>query len=443
MQAVEPGAAIRRCVQREGDFLVIDGQIYDLKQIRRILVVGAGKAGAPMAQALQGVLGDRVDAGLVIIKEGYAKAPDGDSIQPVLRRHGRRPRKITFLEAAHPLPDERGLLGSLRLRKLLEGVRADDLVICLLSGGGSALMVSPLPGLSLEDLQKLTSLLLASGVTINQINVIRKHLERLKGGGLARLASPATVATLALSDVVGSPMDAIASGPTTPDPTTYADALEILQSYGISEQTPPAILEHLKRGLRGEIPETPKPGEVAFERVQNVIIGDNQLAVQAALSQASDEGFATTLLTPRLQGEARQVGQAFAGLAGMVSQIGRPIPPPACLVAGGETTVTLTGGGLGGRNQEVALGAVEGLAGLSDTLLISLATDGGDGPTDAAGAVATGQTLERAHALGLKPKDFLKRNDSYTFFAALDDLIITGPTFTNVNDLVCVFVGKR
>jgi len=377
-----------------------------------------------MAAATEEILGDDLTDGLVIVKEGYREA--GCS-------------RIRLVEAGHPIPDGRGVQAAVDLGKFLQDSQAEDLVICLISGGGSALLVSPVPRLELSDLQGMTAALLASGAAIQEINTLRKHLEYLKGGGLARRAQPARIITLVLSDVIGDPLDVIASGATVPDPTTYTEAWQILERYNLLEQVPPAVTTRLRLGLDGLAPETPKPGDPLFDRVQNVIIGSNRLAAEAAVAQARQEGFSTLLLTTSLQGEARHVGRVLASLGREMVESGQPLTPPACLVAGGETTVTLTGNGKGGRNQELALSAVRDLGGLDDVVLVSLATDGGDGPTDAAGAVVSGSTLSRAVALDLDPAAFLKNNDAYHFFQALGDLIISGPTMTNVNDLTLVF----
>jgi glycerate 2-kinase len=269
---------------------------------------------------------------------------------------------------------------------------------------------------------------------------LRKHLDVVKGGGLARLAAPAQLLTLALSDVVGDPLDVIASGPTVPDRSTFAEAWQILQRYDLLERVPPAVTEYLQRGLSNEIPETPKVGDPAFSAVQNVIVGSNLQAAQAALAQARQEGLNTLLLTTSLEGEARQAGQFMAAIARQIVATGEPVKRPACIVAGGETTVTLRGTGKGGRNQELALGAVKKMAGLPDAILVGLATDGGDGPTDAAGAVVTGQTLDEARQAGLDPEAFLRENNAYRFFEALGDLLRPGPTRTHVNDLAFIFV---
>jgi glycerate 2-kinase len=427
IQAVDPRAAVRRNLTRDGDILLAEGLSYDLNDFRRIWVVGAGKAGAPMAQAVDELISDRLTGGLVIVKDGYSGG---------LQSAG----PIELAEASHPLPDERGLAATRRLVDLLHDIHPDDLVICLISGGGSALMVWPVPGVSLDDLQALTASLLRCGATIDEINTLRKHLDKVKGGGLARLAAPARLLTLILSDVVGDPLDVIASGPTVPDRSTFAAAWQILQHYRLLEQIPSTVIETLQGGLRNETPETPKSGDPAFSCVQNVIVGSNLQAAQAAMAQARKEGLNTLLLTSYLEGEARQAGQFLAAIARQMTATEEPVRRPACIMAGGETTVTLRGPGRGGRNQELALGAVKKLAGLPEAFLISLATDGGDGPTDAAGAVVTGQTLVRARQAGMDPEAFLRENNAYAFFEALGDLLRPGPTLTNVNDLVFIFL---
>jgi hydroxypyruvate reductase len=426
LRSAEPCQAVRSHLCLQDDQLLVGGSAIDLKTIRHIWVIGAGKAGFPMAQAAVELLGDRISGGLVIVKDGY-----GGELPPGC--------PVRIVEAGHPLPDERGVHAAQEMMQLLRTLHSSDLVLCLISGGGSALIASPAAQLSLSDLQSLTGELLRCGAPIQELNIIRKHLENLKGGGLARLAAPARIVSLILSDVIGDALESIASGPCVPDPSSYSDALEILGRYQIIKKTPPAVLSHLQRGLRAELPETPKPGEAVFEKVQNIIVGSNLLAVQAALEQASSEGFNCLLLTTSLQGEARQAGRFLASIARQAAQTGDPLARPACIITGGETTVTVTGNGQGGRNQELALGALVDLAGLPDTFLVSLATDGGDGPTDAAGAVVCGSSLARARQLALDPVDFLKRNDAYPFFAALDDLIKPGPTRTNVNDLTFIF----
>jgi hydroxypyruvate reductase len=442
LDAVEPGAAVRRYLRRDGPRLSIGERAYDLAEYDRVFLVGAGKAGAPMARAAAEILGDQLAGGVIVVKEGHAgiekaglriEKSDRDSPFSILNS------QFSILEAGHPLPDQRGVDGARRIAELLAQTTERDLVIALISGGGSALLTLPAPGVTLADMQALTGALLACGASINEINTLRKHLDQLKGGGLARIAYPAALATLVLSDVVGDPLDVIASGPTVPDPTTFADAYAILERYAIVGQVPEPILARLRCGMAGEVDETLKHGDPRLDTVQNLIIGSGSQAADAARAAARAEGFNTLLLTTFLQGEAREVGRVLAAIARELAATGQPIPQPACVVAGGETTVTLRGGGKGGRNQELALAAAADLAGLADVALVALATDGGDGPTDAAGAVVTGATIERAHALGLDPAAYLARNDAYAFFAALGDLLQPGPTQTNVNDLAFVF----
>jgi len=424
LQAVDPYPAVCRYVGRQGDCLSIGTKSYDLNEFENIYLAAIGKAGAPMARAAADLLAERLTQGIVLVKDGYQADLPG----------------LEVFTAGHPVPDARGVLAAGRIMSLLGKARERDLVLCLISGGGSALLTSPAPGLTLEDLQRLTALLMRCGADINEINTLRKHLEQAKGGQLARLAHPAQLVTLVLSDVIDDPLDVIASGPTYPDPTTYQDANRVLERYNLLEEAQATIRQRLERGLTGELPETPKPGDPIFAGAQYEVIGNNFQAAQAAQEQARSEGLEALLLTTSLQGEARHAGRFLAAIARQVALSGQPIARPACIIAGGETTVTLQGEGLGGRNQEVALGAVGDLAGLQNTLLVTLATDGGDGPTNAAGAVASGETLQQAQAQGLDPQDFLRRNDSYAFFEQLGGLIKTGPTLTNVNDLTFLFL---
>ena len=428
LEAVDPAAAVARFLIREGAHLTADGQTYDLERFRHVYLVGAGKAGAPMARAAAEVLGDRLTRGLVVVKEGYQD----------LDRGPQDPR-VEIVQAAHPLPDERGLRACGRITDLVQSCGSDDLLVCLISGGGSALLTSPVKGVSITDMKSLTSDLLRSGATIGEINVLRKHLDTVKGGGLARLAPSTPKIVLVLSDVIGDRLDVIASGPCYPDISTFKDAWKILERFELLEIAPRTILDALQRGLHGETPETPKPGDPLFKLVQHVLVGSNLQAARAAQNQALKEGFQSVLLTTTLQGEARQAGLFLSALAHQVDANDYPANRPACLIAGGETTVTLAGTGLGGRNQEMALAAVSDLNKLAGIVLVTLATDGGDGPTDAAGAVVTGETLERARRLGLDPQYSLADNDSYHFFEPLDDLLRPGPTCTNVNDLAFVF----
>ena len=379
-----------------------------------------------MAGAVSEILSKKIENGLVIVKDGY-----NDLSSPI--------ENIEIVEAGHPIPDNRGAQATKRIIELLNHTRKDDLVICLISGGGSALMVSPVEGISLAELQDLTRELLASGATINEINALRKHLDQVKGGQIARYAAPARLISLILSDVVGDPLDVIASGPSVPDSTTYDEAINILTKYQIEHRISRKIIKYLKSGKRGDIPDTPKLNDLIFKNVTNFVIGSNLVAGQGALKQAQKEGFHTMLLTNYLQGEAKEVAKALAAILRQMASNNPPLARPACIILGGETTVTLQGNGQGGRNQEIALASVYDLAGINDIALITLATDGGDGSTDAAGAVVTGETFQRAQEAGLDPQIYLRNNDSYNFFKSLNDLVITGPTLTNVNDLAFLF----
>jgi len=462
IQAVDPKNAVQRHLKRDGNLLQVGTRSYNLDKIERIFLISFGKASIPMTEAAASILRDWLTSGIVITKEGDKGLVTGNQVQG--SQFAINNSQLSIISASHPVPDERGVAGARKIIELLSTATENDLTICLISGGGSALLTSPAPGISLDDIQALTKSLLGCGATINEINTLRKHLSQVKGGQLARLAAPAQVVTLILSDVINDPLDVIASGPTVPDPSTFSDALQILKKYQIASETSAVIFEHLKRGAAGEIPETPKSGDPTFKKVQNVVVGNNLQAAQAAVSQAQTEGFNTLLLTTSLQGEASVAGQIMSAIAQQVTATGDPIPRPACIIAGGETTVTLSAphpsplpkgegerppspfgrgaggeGGKGGRNQELALGAVAELAGLEDVMLIALATDGDDGPTDAAGAVVTGETLRRAALSGLNPSEFLARNDAYNFFDPLGDLLKPGLTHTNVCDLTFIF----
>lgn len=392
----------------------------------RLVVVAAGKAAPAMARAAEARLGAAIAEGLAV----------GVSLPEDLARFRAR-------VAGHPVPDERGLEAAAELERLAAGLRAEDLLLVLLSGGASALLPAPVAGVSLEDKAAVTRVLLRSGATIRELNAVRKHLSRLKGGGLARAASPARVVCLALSDVVGDDLATIASGPTVPDPTRYADALAILRRRATAEEIPASVREHLEQGARGERPETPKPGDPALRRCLTRILGSNRLSVLAAAREARRQGLRPLVLTTRLEGEAREAARVLVAILRECVASGRPAPAPVCLLAGGETTVTVRGPGCGGRNQELVVAAVEPLAEFPvPAVVASLATDGVDGPTESAGGVADDCSAGRARELGLPPAaDFLERSDSTGFLAPLADLIVTGPTGTNVVDLTVLLAG--
>lgn len=431
LEAVEPGSAVFRNLLREGNMLRVPGHDGTIP-FERVLICAAGKAAVPMAAAAIRVLGEDLVAqrrlgGVVVTKAGHAV---GHTLPPV----------VDVLEAGHPIPDAAGLRAGSAVIELLASATATDLVLVLLSGGASALLPAPPVGLPLEDLQVTTDLLLRAGATIVELNAVRKHLSRIKGGQLARLAVPARVLVLVLSDVVGDPLDVIASGPTAPDPTTYADALAILERYEILSRVPGSVVSDLRAGAEGRCPETPKPGDAIFETVTHVLVGSNRLAAEAAVKQARCMGYNSLLLTTFVEGEAREVAKVAVALAKGVHAHGHPVHAPACLVWGGETTVTVRGSGKGGRNQELALSAALGIEGLAGVAVLALATDGSDGPTDAAGAVVDGDTVRRARDLGLDPYTALANNDAYTLLNATGDLLRLGPTGTNVNDILIMLV---
>jgi hydroxypyruvate reductase len=426
LEAVEPGAAVRQKVRRRGDLLSVGGQSYDLAAIGRIWIVGGGKAAVAMVAALHAILDDRVAGGLVVTKYDHIDTGLDTGV-------------VEVVEAGHPIPDQPGVTGAQRMADLLASASGQDLVLAVLSGGGSALLTLPSAGLTLADIQATTDLLLRSGATIVELNTVRKHLSQIKGGGLARLAGQASVASLILSDVVGDPLDVIASGPTVPDPTTFDDAWAVLERYGLAERVPAPVRERMLAGRDGRVSDTPKPRARLFERVHNVIVGSNRLAAEGAVAAARGGELNALLLSTFVEGEARQVAQVAAALAKELVYYDRPLPRPACLVWGGETTVKVHGKGLGGRNQELALAAAIAMEGLPNVVLVALGTDGTDGPTDAAGAVATGETTARGRALGLEPVAYLADNDAYHYFDLLGDLIRIGPTGTNVNDLLFIF----
>ena len=426
LEAADPRVAIRRAVQREGDVLRVGSRGYDLAR-GRVFVVGFGKASAAMAHAIESICGDKIVQGSVSVKYGHGVPLSSQTIQ--------------LHEAGHPLTDANSVRGAEKAFAVLSAAHPGDLVICLISGGGSAILELPAAGISLEDLRETTDALLRCGATINELNTLRKHLSQVKGGQLVRRANGAHILSLILSDVIGSPIDTIASGPTAPDSTTFADALDVVEQRGVRSQLPASIVRHLERGARGEIVETPKPDDSLFSRVQNVVIADNELACQAAMQAARVRGFNALLLTSFLQGEAREVARMFAAIVREIARSNQPVGHPACLIAGGETTVTVLGRGKGGRNQELALAAAIEIDGMQNVVVLSGGTDGNDGPTDAAGAIADGTTRARAAARGLDARVYLSNNDAYHFFQPLDDLIITGPTNTNVNDVMIVLVG--
>jgi glycerate 2-kinase len=410
LAAADPTASVERVLRGREDFARYD----------HIFVVGAGKAGGTMARAIEQFLSGRITAGCVNVK-------DGDSA---------RTRLIELRPCGHPVPDERGLSGTKRIAEICAEAGERDLVICLLSGGASALMPFPAPPITLAEKQETTRLLLACGADIHEINAVRKHISAVKGGQLARLAAPARVISLILSDVVGDDLDVIGSGPTAPDSSTFETAFAVLEKFNLRDRVPARVRERLRNGAL----ETPKPADPLFDNVENVIVGSNQKSLDSAARAAKDLGYHTLILSSTIEGETREVARVHAAIARQIRTHGQPLRPPACVISGGETTVTMREStpGKGGRNQEFALTAAIDAAGLEDVLILSAGTDGTDGPTDAAGAIADGLSVARAAS---SAPDALSNHDAYPFFEELGDLIITGSTGTNVMDLHLILVS--
>jgi glycerate-2-kinase len=419
--AVNPHEAVRRHVKRVGNRLVVHGKEYNLDKFENVAIVGGGKASGAMAETLEEILGEYLTTGFVnVLKKNKAVV---------------KTKKVKLNYAGHPMPDEKGLKGSKLMVEFCRSMGKKGLIFFLISGGGSALLPYPADGISLEDKQNVTDALLMSGATINEINAVRKHLSLIKGGQFLRYVNSSEVISLIISDVVGDPLDVIASGPTAPDPTTYLDAVSILKRHKLWTAIPENVRSHLQKGVKGDIPETPKAGDQIFRKVNNMIVGSNRVATTASYEKAKQLGYNALFLSSYLEGESRHVGTALASLLQEIDASDNPVPKPAAIIAGGETTVTVAGTGKGGRNQELVLSASMKISGLSGVAIISIGTDGIDGPTDAAGAIADGKTLLRASDMNLDALRFLDQNNAYQFFKNLKDLIITGPTGTNVNDL--------
>jgi hydroxypyruvate reductase len=387
-----------------------------LEDADRVFLLAVGKASAAMAAAVERKLGARLTGGMVVTKHGHVTA---------------KSKRLDVVECGHPVPDEAGFAASAQVIKLLQELNARDLLIFAVSGGASALLPAPVEAITLQEKRTLTDLLLRAGADIFELNTVRKHISSLKGGQLAAQAYPATVVSLLLSDVIGDSIEVIGSGPTAPDPSTFADAIQILKRYKLESRVPRSIRMRLERGAAGLLPETPKPGDPLFRNVRNIIVGSNRLALEAAASQAKKLGYAPLILSSTMQGETREVARVHAEILREAASSRSPL----CFLSGGETTVTVKGQGKGGRNQEFALAAAIAIDGLKDVLVLSAGTDGTDGPTDAAGAMALGNTVGRARAAGLNAHEHLRNNDAYPFFDSLGDLIRTGPTGTNVMDV--------
>jgi len=418
LSRADPKAAVRSCMSVEKSRLVICQKRFRLLQSGRLFVIGGGKAGGGMAEAVEEVAGEMIEEGVVNIPLGVKERYSAE--------------RVELIEASHPTPDEAGVEGCRRMLEIAERACEKDIVLVLLSGGASSLLPCPMKGVGLAELRELTLALLRAGASIQELNAVRKHVSQVKGGRLAEACYPATVIALIISDVVGDRLDVIGSGPTAPDSSSYGDALSVLERYGLSKRFP-GIRGHLERGARGELPETLKEGSPVFKKVHNFLVSTNRSVLTGAAGELG-EGFEVSILREELTGEARRAGER---LATMLMRERRSAKPQV-LLCGGETTVTVRGGGAGGRNQELVLGALTRLRG-EGIAIAGMGTDGVDGPTDAAGAIADGGSLKRALEKGLSPERFLRENDSYHFFKALGDLIYTGQTGTNVND-VCVMV---
>jgi len=425
LKAVDPEVAVRTHLKRSGNKLQLNDKEYDLTDYENIYVIGMGKAAAAMAKAVEEIIGDQLSAGIVNVKYGHTA--------PL--------KKIKINEAAHPVPDDAGISGSQEIIELLKKTGEKDLALCLISGGGSALLPCPAEGLTLEDKQVVTQSLLECGADIHEINSIRKHISAVKGGRLAALVYPSTLISLILSDVIGDNLDVIASGPTVLDTHTFHDCRNIINKYKLNEKVPKRVIDYIERGCEGEIEDTPKADSPVFEHTQNAIVGSNILAVEAAQEKAKELGYNSLILSTYIHGETEEVAKVHTAIAKEINSSGNPVNRPACIISGGETTVTIEGKGQGGRNQEFVLAAAIDIEGLENVVVLSGGTDGNDGPTDAAGAIADGTTIIRAKDLNLNAFDYLCENNSYNFFKPLGDLLITGPTNTNVMDLRLVIVG--
>ena len=421
LDAADPGKAMKQRIIRKNHRLCVSTIHDDLTEYQRIVCVGAGKASAHMARRLEQILGRYLEGGLVIVKDGY-RAPC---------------KKIQIVEASHPLPDTRGVRATKQILETIKTLSKQDLLIVLISGGASSLLCAPAPGLTLTDKQAITNMLLRCGASIHELNTVRKHLSAVKGGQLTQ-ATSAKVLTLIVSDVLGDDLGTVGSGPTVPDPTTFQEAKAILKHYGIWTKVPEKVRNHLALGCKGKIPETFKRRRQSSSRNQTVILANNHTAITGAAKEAKRLGLNPYILDSPLQGEAKDLGAILGAMAKDIHNFGNPIRPPACLIAGGEPTVTITGTGKGGRAQECVLAASQDLAGLPDVFVSGFGTDGTDGPTEVVGAMVNGNTIQRANENGLSAEKFLMRHDSYSFFNQVGGHITTGPTTTNINDIYLI-----
>lgn len=428
LAAVDPYACVRACLARSGRYLTFGTRTFALAKGSHIWVAGMGKAAAGMASAVEEVATGLLAGGVVVTTEG-SPTTNIDALK--------------VIRAAHPVPDARCAEGGRELIEVARHASAGDLLIVLISGGGSSLSTLPSGQLLLEDLVETNRLLLLSGASIAEMNCVRKHLSAVAGGQLSRHAAPAQVVALVLSDVVGDPLDVIASGPTVADPSTYTEARSVLERFSLWERVPGRVRRHISQGQAGLLAETPKPGDPDIERAHTVVVGSGATAASAAAREAEIRGYRSLVLSTTVQGEARHVGTLLAAIGRELVHHGRPVPPPAAIVLAGETTVTVNGDGRGGRCQEVALAAALGMAGLPGAAVAALGTDGIDGPTDAAGAIVDGSSTQRLFDCGHDPRRALDRNDVYPALEGAGDLVLTGPTGTNVADLYMLLVDAE
>lgn len=437
LRRVDPVFMMKSRLDLKGDLFTINAgaeqHILNLADFRRIFVTGMGKASGRMALGLEQVLGDMIDSGLVAVKYG----------------HTENLKKVKLIEAGHPVPDRASVNAAESIIGYLKNVREDDLVINLISGGGSSVMCSPFTSdsgmkVSLEDKRKASEILLACGAGIHEINCIRKHLSSLKGGRLAEKIYPARLINLILSDVVGDDLDVIASGPAVPDSTTFSDAMQIIKRHNLEKDMPGSVMDLFRAGIKGIVPDTPKPGNKVFEKTLNILMGTNHHALVAAAEEAQRLGHKTVILTSMLTGEAREIAHFFSAIAREASAWKKPEELPVCYIAGGETTVTVKGNGLGGRSMEMVLSFLNDLyksEKFSNRIFfLSAGTDGSDGPTDSAGAFVSVRTCTRAEQLGLDPEKFIAASDSWNFFDKTGGLFRTGPSGTNVCDIQLLLI---
>ncbi len=430
IEAVNPEKALASCLSLDKGILKVCSnrktvETFDLNRFKKIIVVGAGKATASMAKAIEDILGTRITHGCIIVKYGYTRTLFA----------------IETIEAAHPLPDQNSIAGAKQIKQLLEDASVDDLVISLISGGGSALLSLPPANLSLEEKQCATDLLIKSGAAIHEINVVRRHLSLVKGGNLARAAYPSTVLNLMVSDVVGDKIDVIASGPFVHDDSSFSDALGVLGKFNLIRRIPPGALAHITEGAHNELNKTDDRNDNKLAKTTHLIIASNILCLEAAKQTAEDLGYNSIILSSAIEGDTREAAAWHSRIAMEVTASSNPLMAPACIISGGETTVRVMGSGKGGRNMEFAMQAASFIDGFENIMIASIGTDGTDGPTDAAGAMAHGFTMKNAAGMGLDINQYLQNNDSYHFFKSLGDLIVTGPTHTNVMDIRIILIA--